>query len=194
MNKLSNEVQERIKSDAERYAGLMAWVNQDPEGNQPLFHEYISSTSYIAGATAVHERAQKLIKGLLEGLEQIVHAPVPVNEREYMSWFVTAKNVAGGAIAAYEAEIETEQWKQGKEGEKPGESATYNLTTDEKKKLLCGKIEGRMKEAGLNRQKFADLMGAQPSTITRWLSGEHNFEINTLFEIEKQLNISLFNL
>lgn len=78
--------------------------------------------------------------------------------------------------------------------ENPEEIAIHNLTTDEKKKLLADKIKSRIKEAGLNRKEFADLMGTQPSIITRWLSGEHNFEINTIFEIEKQLNISLFNL
>jgi ribosome-binding protein aMBF1 (putative translation factor) len=71
---------------------------------------------------------------------------------------------------------------------------TFNLSTEEKKKHLAKKIEARIKEAGLQRQEFADLMGVQPSTITRWLSGEHNFETNTLFEIERQLNIKLFNL
>lgn len=57
-NQLPAEVQERIKADAERYAGVMVWVNQDPEGNLPLFHEFISITSYIAGATAENEKAQ----------------------------------------------------------------------------------------------------------------------------------------
>jgi DNA-binding transcriptional regulator YiaG len=81
--------------------------------------------------------------------------------------------------------------------EKEGEDefpSTFNLSIDEKKKLLANKIESRMKDVGLYRQEFADLMAVQPSTITRWLSGEHNFEIKTLFEIEKQLNIKLFNL
>lgn len=96
-----------------------------------------------------------------------------------------------GNCAICELAKALEQWK-GKEVEQ--ETTICNLRTEEKKMLLAQKIESRMKEAGLQRQEFADLMGTQPSTITRWLSGEHNFQIDTLFEIEKQLNISLFKL
>lgn len=80
-----------------------------------------------------------------------------------------------------------------KEGE-GGLHPTFNLSTDEKKMLLSKKIDTRIKEAGVQRQEFAELMGVQSSTITKWLSGENNFETDTLFEIERQLNIKLFNL
>lgn len=104
INQLQADVQERIKADA----------NATLKGKGVLggFLEkrgYISG--YITGATAEAERAQKQIRNLLEVLEKIVHAPVPANDREYISWFVTAKNVAGGAISEYEAQ----QWKEEKE-------------------------------------------------------------------------------
>ncbi len=57
--------------------------------------------------------------------------------------------------------------------------------------LLAKKIEAGMKKKEVNRQKFANLMGVQPSIITRWLSGSHNFTVQTLYEIENQLEIQL---
>lgn len=63
-NKLPTETQERIKADAEAYALPMVWVNQNPKGEEQLFYEYISSTSYIAGATAEQQRAQVLVDAL----------------------------------------------------------------------------------------------------------------------------------
>lgn len=51
---------------------------------------------------ALHKRSQ----ALLEALESIANAPVPANEREYISWFVTAKNLAGGAVSGYHASVE----------------------------------------------------------------------------------------
>lgn len=56
--------QERIKADAEDYALPMVWVNLNPKGEEQLFYEYISSTSYIAGATAEHDRAKMLVDAL----------------------------------------------------------------------------------------------------------------------------------
>ena len=44
---------------------------------------------------------------------------------------------------------------------------------------------------GLTNQEFAFMMGKKPSEITRWLSGTHNFTTETLWEIERVLNIQL---
>jgi len=54
--------EESIKADAETYAGATFWVNQNPKGEEQLFYEYISSTSYVAGATALHERLEPILK------------------------------------------------------------------------------------------------------------------------------------
>lgn len=61
------------------------------------------------------QKAQEREKVLVEALEKIKHAPVPANEREYISWFVTAKNVAAGAISELEAVKEVASYTQGKE-------------------------------------------------------------------------------
>lgn len=61
------------------------------------------------------------------------------------------------------------------------------------KQLVANKIKDRLKELGINRQQFAGMMKVQPSSVTKWLSGNHNFTSFTLFEIERQLNFDLFN-
>lgn len=96
-NQLPADVQ-RIKNDAERYAGLMVWVNtsNDPD-KEPLFHEHISSTSYIAGATAETENIQPVI----DALDQFISF--------HESGLLPAKHVYEKAIAA------RKQWKEGKD-------------------------------------------------------------------------------
>lgn len=51
-----------------------------------------------------------------------------------------------------------------------------------------------MRRKNLSRQSFAHLMKVQPSIITRWLSGKHNFTVETLFQIEDCLDVKLVAL
>ena len=37
------------------------------------------------------------------------------------------------------------------------------------------------------------MLGQQPSVVTKWLSGTHNFTADTLADIQRVLEISLFN-
>ncbi|MBS1690110.1 MAG: helix-turn-helix transcriptional regulator [Bacteroidetes bacterium] len=67
----------------------------------------------------------------------------------------------------------------------------FQSVTTQKGQLLSKKIESAIKERHFNRQQFANLMGVQPSIITKWLSGSHNFTVETLFEIEDRLGIKL---
>lgn len=87
---------ERIKADADNHDNILR------SNDYRIGFKY----GYIAGAMVEVNNTQKLI----EALQQIINAPIPANEREYISWFVAAKNVAGGAISAYEAENEVRQW------------------------------------------------------------------------------------
>jgi hypothetical protein len=64
MSKLSKETIDRIKVEAEQYAGVMVWINKHPKGEEQLFYEYISATSHIAGATEWAGKAQPVIKRL----------------------------------------------------------------------------------------------------------------------------------
>ena len=56
---------------------------------------------------------------------------------------------------------------------------------------LAARIDDVLQLRGLTNQEFAFMMGKKPSEISRWLSGTHNFTTETLWEIERVLNIQL---
>lgn len=56
---------------------------------------------------------------------------------------------------------------------------------------IAAQIDDGMKAAGLSKIEFAKLMHKQPSVITKWLSGTHNFTADTLSEISSALNIEI---
>ena len=62
----------------------------------------------------------------------------------------------------------------------------------DKKYQVAQKIKDRLKELGLNRSQFASMMNVQPSVVTKWLDGTCNFQVFTLFEIERILDMPLF--
>jgi transcriptional regulator with XRE-family HTH domain len=64
----------------------------------------------------------------------------------------------------------------------------------EKRMLLAARIDEAIKAKGWKKNQFAKKMGKKPSEISKWLSGTHNFTADTLFEIERVLNINLINL
>lgn len=60
--------------------------------------------------------------------------------------------------------------------------------------MLADMIHEGMIAKGWNQKKFAEKMGKLPSEICKWLSGTHNFTVDTLFEISDILGIQLINL
>jgi transcriptional regulator with XRE-family HTH domain len=50
-------------------------------------------------------------------------------------------------------------------------------------KALSVSIEILIAESNLSKHDFAKLVKKTPSTVSRWLTGEHNFSIETLCEI-----------
>lgn len=72
-------------------------------------------------------------------------------------------------------------------------SADEQEKTD-KRMQLAARIYDGITAKGWNKSKFAEAMKKRPSEITKWLSGTHNFETDTLFDIEKILGIRLVNL
>ena len=64
----------------------------------------------------------------------------------------------------------------------------------DKKRLLAKAIEAAIFYCGLKKQDFAKLMNVQPSIVTRWLSGNHNFTLETLLSIEYVLGIRLVDV
>ena len=64
----------------------------------------------------------------------------------------------------------------------------------EKNMLLALRILKAMQTKEWNRVKFAEEMDVQPSVVTKWLSGTHNFTSDTLYDIEEKLNICIINV
>src|SRR5690554_2400528 len=65
----------------------------------------------------------------------------------------------------------------------------------DKKMILATKIANAIKAKGLSKTKFTKLMGKEhQSEISRWLSGTHNFTIDTLIDIERILSIQLIDI
>ena len=67
------------------------------------------------------------------------------------------------------------------------------LKRTENRMLLAQKIDMGIKAKGWNKTKFAKEIGKKNSVITRWLSGTHNFTIDTLTDIGGLLGINLIN-
>jgi transcriptional regulator with XRE-family HTH domain len=62
---------------------------------------------------------------------------------------------------------------------------------ESKKQAIADAIKSVIKEKGLGKSEFASLMGVQPSIITRWLSGTHNFTLETIISIEEKLGMEI---
>lgn len=67
-------------------------------------------------------------------------------------------------------------------------------TRTENKMVLAAKIDDARKARGWSKQEFASAMNQQPSVISKWLSGTHNFTADTLWDIEEKLEIELIAL
>ena len=60
------------------------------------------------------------------------------------------------------------------------------------KMLIAVRIAKGIEKRNLTKSKFAKLLGRQPSEVTKWLSGTHNFTVDLLTEIGKELDIQFF--
>jgi hypothetical protein len=110
---IPKETIDRINAEAEKYGFVVPYNGSDKYYNEDKVKGYQAGATEWAGSAQDKEAwCLKRIKSLRDTLEQIIHAPVPANEREYMAWFVTAKNVAGGAISNDDAEIEVAGYNQ----------------------------------------------------------------------------------
>ncbi len=59
---------------------------------------------------------------------------------------------------------------------------------------LAVRIANMIKERGWNKSEFAEKLNKRPSEITKWLSGGHNFTIDTLCEIAVVLGVQFHDL
>ena len=63
-----------------------------------------------------------------------------------------------------------------------------------KKMKLAIKIADSIKSNGWKKSEFAKIIKQQPSVISKWLSGTHNFTTDTLIDLENILNIKLLHV
>ncbi len=64
----------------------------------------------------------------------------------------------------------------------------------DKRMRLAAMIDNGIKAKGWKKSDLARALNKRPSEISKWLSGTHNFNTDTLFDIEDVLNIKLINL
>ena len=65
----------------------------------------------------------------------------------------------------------------------------------EKLMILASIIEDAMKSKGWKSKDLLEKLGKNsPSIVSKWLSGTHNFTVETLFELEDALDVKLLNL
>jgi transcriptional regulator with XRE-family HTH domain len=62
------------------------------------------------------------------------------------------------------------------------------------KMRLAARLQDLMLSKSWNQQEFAANMGKHPSEITKWLSGTHNFTLDTLSDIATAMDITLPSL
>ena len=61
----------------------------------------------------------------------------------------------------------------------------------DRKMRIASNIADALTAKGLAKKQFAQKVGRKPSEVTKWLSGTHNFTLDTLTDIEQVLNIKL---
>ena len=59
--------------------------------------------------------------------------------------------------------------------------------------LVANKISDALKAKGISQKKFSEMTGRSESEVSEWLSGDRNFTIDTLSDIQKYFGIDLLN-
>lgn len=60
-----------------------------------------------------------------------------------------------------------------------------------RRRRVAEEISAALKASGMTRKAFAEAMHRQPSEVTKWLSGNHNFTCDLLEEISAVLGVSV---
>lgn len=70
---------------------------------------------------------------------------------------------------------------------------SVSLAKTRNKMLIAAKIADALKTKGLTQKAFAIQMEKTESEVSEWLSGNRNFQLDTLTEIEECLGINLID-
>lgn len=57
---------------------------------------------------------------------------------------------------------------------------------------IAGDIMRVLREKGISRKDFAEMLDVTPACVTRYLSGDANFQLDTLVEIQAVLGVQIF--
>ena len=68
-----------------------------------------------------------------------------------------------------------------------------NLRRTRDRMLVANKIADALNAKGISQKKFSEMTGRSESEVSEWLSGDRNFTIDTLSDIQKYLGIDLLN-
>ena len=68
------------------------------------------------------------------------------------------------------------------------------LEKTRKRMFVASTIDNGIKAKGWRKTDLAKALKKRPSEITKWLSGTHNFNLDTLMDIEQVLGIRLINV
>ena len=59
--------------------------------------------------------------------------------------------------------------------------------------IIAAKVLRQLKKRGMTRIQLAEKLDVTPANITRYLNGSTNFELRTLVELERTLDIEIIN-
>lgn len=68
------------------------------------------------------------------------------------------------------------------------------LRRTKERMLVAAKIADALNVKGISQRRFAEMIGRSKSEISAWLSGDRNFTLDTLSDIEACLGIELLNV
>lgn len=74
------------------------------------------------------------------------------------------------------------------------EISPAEIKRTERKMMLAACIQDALKAKNMKKGELAAALNKQPSEISKWLSGTHNFTAETLWDIGDVLGIDLINL
>jgi transcriptional regulator with XRE-family HTH domain len=73
-------------------------------------------------------------------------------------------------------------------------TAPVELEKSRMRMRIAARIDDILQARGMTKIELARAMGKQPSEVTKWLSGTHNYTVDTLTEIAFQLGVTIEDL
>lgn len=64
----------------------------------------------------------------------------------------------------------------------------------ERNLAIANRVLTILKDRGVKKSQFAEMLGKKPSEITKWLSGSHNLTMKSIVKMELALGVDLINI